>query len=191
MTTTNEACGETWLVVVDMQRIFARPDSPWATPRFDEIVEPIQQLIAWATPRVCFTRFVAPPVPLGAWTAYYQDWPFALQPGDSSDYQLIDAFRDVKGVRVDATTFSKWTPAMQQIFTPGSRMILTGVSTDCCVLSTALAAADAGVYVEVVADACRGVSDEAHRKALEVMSLYRPLVRVVTAAEVLGLGGHR
>ena len=28
---------------------------------------------------------------------------------------------------------------------PGGRLVLAGVSTDCCVLSTALAAADAGV----------------------------------------------
>ena len=40
---------------------------------------------------------------------------------------------------------------------PGvTEIVLTGVSTDCCVLSTALAAADAGVHVRVVADACAG-----------------------------------
>jgi nicotinamidase-related amidase len=64
--------------------------------------------------------------------------------------------------------------------------VLAGVSTDCCVLSTALAAADAGVAVRVVADACAGVDDESHAKALDVMSLYGPLVEVVTAADVLG-----
>ena len=63
--------------------------------------------------------------------------------------------------------------------------MLAGVSTDCCVLSTALAAADAGVEVRVVADACAGADDASHTKALQVMDLYRPLIRVVTVAEVL------
>lgn len=53
-------------------------------------------------------------------------------------------------------------------------------------LSTALAAADAGVEVLVVADACAGADDESHAKALHVLDLYRPLVRVVTVDEVLG-----
>ena len=47
--------------------------------------------------------------------------------------------------------------------------MLAGVATDCCVLSTALAAADAGCLVEVVADACAGSSDEAHERALEAV----------------------
>ena len=56
-------------------------------------------------------------------------------------------------------------------------------------LSTALAAADAGVAVRVVSDACAGIDDESHAKALHVMGLYGPLVEVVTLADVLG-GSH-
>ena len=52
-------------------------------------------------------------------------------------------------------------------------------------LSTALAAADAGVEVRIVADACAGVSDAAHERALDVMRLYGPLIQVVTVADVL------
>ena len=63
-------------------------------------------------------------------------------------------------------------------------MVLCGVSTDCCVLSTAVAAADAGVPVRVVGDACAGVSAESHRATLDVLALYGPLVQVVTSADV-------
>ena len=59
--------------------------------------------------------------------------------------------------------------------------MLAGVSTDCCVLSTAVAAADAGVPVQVVADACAGVDDAAHGKALDVLALYAPLIDVTSA----------
>jgi nicotinamidase-related amidase len=86
---------------------------------------------------------------------------------------------------VDATTFGKWTPRLATRV-GGARLVLAGVSTDCCVLSTALAAADAGVSVTVVSDACAGVDDASHAKALDIMRLYGPLVKVATTDEVLG-----
>jgi nicotinamidase-related amidase len=53
------------------------------------------------------------------------------------------------------------------------------------VLSTTLAAADAGVRTRVVADACAGANDDTHSKAIEIMALYGPLVEVTTVAAVL------
>jgi len=72
---------------------------------------------------------------------------------------------------------------------PG-QLVLAGVSTDCCVLSTALAAADAGVAVRVVADACAGATDGSHRQALDILRLYAPLVEVVSVAEILTDAGE-
>ena len=73
------------LAVIDMQRVFGERDSPWLTPRFAEIVGPIQRLVGAYRPRVIFTRFVAPDVPTGAWRRYYELWPFALQPPGCAD----------------------------------------------------------------------------------------------------------
>ena len=67
--------------------------------------------------------------------------------------------------------------------------MLTGVSTDCCVLATALAAADAGVAVRVVVDACAGASEVDHRRALEAMALFGPLITLTTVADVLASSG--
>jgi len=171
--------------VIDMQRVFGEPGSPWLTPRFAEIVAPVQKLVQAFSPRVTFTRFVAPEVPHGAWRRYYDQWPFALQPPTARLYELVDEFAGEAGPTVDATTFSKWGPELAARVGAG-RLVLAGVSTDCCVLSTALAAADAGATVRVVADACAGVDDESHAQALHIMSLYGPLVEVVTVADVLG-----
>jgi len=66
------------------------------------------------------------------------------------------------------------------------RLVLAGVTTDCCVLSTAVAAADAGVAVRVVGDACAGVDDESHRQALDILRLYAPLIEVSSLNDVLG-----
>jgi nicotinamidase-related amidase len=64
-------------------------------------------------------------------------------------------------------------------------MVLTGVSTDCCVISTALAAADAGVAVRVVSDACAGISENDHQRALDAMALYAPLIEITSVEAVL------
>ncbi|MER7643912.1 isochorismatase family protein [Streptomyces sp. NPDC126522] len=174
------------LAVIDMQRVFAEPDSPWATPRFDEAAAGVRRLLPAFGERVTFTRFLAPEKPEGAWRAYYDQWPFALQPPDSPLWRLTDEFAAQARQFVDAPTFGKWTPELAERVAPSVRLVLAGVSTDCCVLSTALAAADAGAEVLVVADACAGVDDDSHAKALHVMDLYRPLIRVVTVAEAVG-----
>ena len=171
------------LAVIDLQNVFADSASPWFTPRFAEVVPPIHRLVTAFGNDVVFTRFVAPPRPEGAWRRYYEQWPFALQPPDAPLYQVVDPFDPPS--TVDATTFGKWNARMATRV-GGAGLVLAGVSTDCCVLSTALAAADAGVAVTVVSDACAGADDESHAKALDIMRLYAPLVTVATSTEVLG-----
>jgi len=176
--------GQATLAVIDMQRVFGDRDSPWFTPRFGEIVGPIQRLVDAYRPHVVFTRFVAPAVPTGAWRRYYERWPFALQPPDARIYELVDEFAKEPAPTVTATTFGKVGDELYRMLGSG-RLVLTGVSTDCCVLSTALAAADDGVQVQVVADACAGVNDESHAKTLDILRLYSPLVEVVSLDEAI------
>ena len=171
------------LAVIDMQRVFAEPDSPWFVPRYAQAAAGIRRLLPRFGNRVVFTRFVAPDKPAGAWRPYYEQWPFALQPPQSRIWELTDEFADTDAYRLEATTFGKWTPELAERVGVGGRLVLAGVSTDCCVLSTALAAADAGVYVTVVADACAGVDDPSHQRALDVMRMYAPLIDVVDGAE--------
>ena len=182
-----------WLAVIDMQQVFADPGSAWFTPRFAEITGPVRELVAAFRPRVAFTRFVAPAEPSGAWRGYYEQWPFALRPPADPIYRLAGDFAAEPGPTVDATTFGKWGPDLADRV-GGGRLVLAGVSTDCCVLSTAVAAADAGVAVQVVAEACAGVTDESHAQALAVMRLYAPLIEVVSLAGALagasGPGGR-
>jgi nicotinamidase-related amidase len=175
-----------WLAVIDMQRVFAETGSAWLAPRFGEIVGPVRELVEAFRPRVSFTRFLAPDVPAGAWQRYYDVWPFALQPPDAPIYELVEDFAADRGQTLDAVTFGKWKPELSARVGDGGRLVLAGVSTDCCVLSTALAAADAGAEVQVVADACAGVNDVSHGQALDIMRLYSPLIEVVSLADVLG-----
>lgn len=176
------------LAVIDMQRVFGDPDSEWGTPRFAELVEPIRRLVGAFGDRVTFTRFLAPEAPTGVWRDYYQRWPFALRPPDDPIYQVADAFWPLPGPTLDATTFSKWGDELAGRIGGADPLVLAGVSTDCCVLTTALAAADAGMKVIVVADACAGVSDESHEQTLAILRLYPPHIEVLTVDELL-VGG--
>lgn len=169
---------DAWLVVIDMQLVFTG-DSPWATPGYDRASTAIERLLPRFAGRTVRTRFVAPDQPSGAWVDYYRDWPFALVPAADPLYDLTEPFAALDGPVVTATTFGKWGTGLQSVVGARPHLVLVGVSTDCCVLSTALAAADAGARVTVVADACAGASDVDHERALAAMRLYGPLVTVV------------
>lgn len=173
------------LAAIDMQRVFAESGSPWFVPRYEQASAGIRRLLPRFAGRAVFTRFLAPEKPEGAWRPYYEQWPFALQSPESRLWELTDEFAGIGAPTIEATTFGKWTPALAERVGVGGRLVLGGVSTDCCVLSTALAAADAGVQVTVVADACAGVNDTTHLQALEVMKLYAPLIEVLDADEFL------
>ncbi|MBW8872342.1 MAG: cysteine hydrolase [Leifsonia sp.] len=173
------------LVVVDMQQVFGNPASQWFTPRFSEAEAVIAEMVPAFGRRVIFTRFIAPERPEGAWVPYYEQWPFALVPADDPIYDLVLPFRDTGHPVVSEPTFGKWGPDLREALGGAQDVVLAGVSTDCCVLSTALGAADAGVRIRVAADACAGLSDADHQRALDAMALYAPLIEITDSSSVL------
>jgi nicotinamidase-related amidase len=174
-----------WLVAIDLQVVFADPASAWRTPEFARAAAATATLLPAFRDRVVRTRFVAPEQPRGAWVDYYADWPFALVPPSDPLYDLVPPFAALDGPVVSTTTFGKWGAELAAVVDPEAPLVLTGVSTDCCVLSTALAAADAGREVQVAADACAGLSEADHQRALDAMALYAPLIRITDVAAVL------
>jgi len=169
------------LVVIDMQVVFADPESPWAAPGFAAITPTVNRLIARFSPRVILTRFIAPGQPSGAWVEYYRQWPFAVQPPGAPLWELVPELDGGEHLVIDRPTFGKWGHALSSAVGDAAGIVLCGVSTDCCVLSTALAAADRGMAVEVVTDACAGATDQDHQRALDAMALYAPLIQLTTA----------
>jgi nicotinamidase-related amidase len=174
-----------WLVAVDLQRVFGDPASAWCAPRYAAAAANAARLASHFGDRAVFTRFVAPARPSGSWVPYYREFPWALEPPDSWLYELTDDVAAHANRTVAATTFGKWNADLRRVVGEQPVMVVAGVATDCCVVSTVLAAADAGASVTVVTDACAGSTDENHQKALDVMSLYAPLVSLATTAEVL------
>lgn len=177
-----------WLVVVDMQRVFAEPPSPWAAPRFAEALAGVERLLPAFSGRTVFTRYVAPLRPTGAWVPYFELWPFALVAHEDPLYELVPALEMVARNAVVETreSFGKWDDGLAAATGGARELVVAGVATDCCVIATALAAGDAGVHVRVVADACAGGTDADHERALAAMALFAPLVEVTSVDAVLG-----
>ncbi|MBW4040921.1 MAG: cysteine hydrolase [Acidobacteria bacterium] len=179
----------THLVVVDMQRVFADADSAWATPGYAAASAGVRRLLPAFAERTVFTRFVAPAEPVGAWIPYYREWPGQLRPEGDPLWDLTAELAVGDAPVVSAPTFGKWGPELAAATAGSERLVLTGVSTDCCVLSTALAAADAGRFVVVPEDACAGLTDADHRRALDAMALYGPLITISSVDAVLAMMG--
>ena len=147
--------------------------------------EILARVAAYGT-AVATTRYVAPSSPDGAWVPYFEQFPWALVPPDDPLYALTPAVAEVVADRPEmtATTFGKWglglATALEQA--TAGRLVehveVVGLATDCCVLSTVLAMADAGIAVTVRAAGCGGSTPENHERALAVMDLYAPLVTV-------------
>lgn len=173
------------LMLIDMQAVFAVPPSPWASPQYPGAeAQALRLRSAYPDDRTAITRYLPPSPVQGAWVAYFEAWPFALDP-EQADYDLMPGFEPGGATLVERTTFGKWDAVSQQAMSFPDTIVLAGVSTDCCVISTALAAADAGVRVLVAADACAGASPADHQRALDAMALYAPLIRITDTETLL------
>ena len=167
-----------WLVVVDPQAVFADPGD-LALGLSDVGVDRAADRRARGTARArahggdavrrrpLARRVVGP---------YYEEWPFALVPDEDPLYAVVPELADAAGHVLTAGTFGKW-PVLRDLVGDDAHLTLTGVSTDCCVLSTALPAADAGATVRVVRPRAR-VDPENHARALAAMALYGPQITI-------------
>ena len=173
------------LVVVDMQHVFGDPGSPWATPGFDGLIEPIEALVAASRDRFIFTRFVLPDRIEGSWKPYYETWAEVTRPERSEWFDLAEPWGSRGLATLDEPRFSKWGPGLEALTGPDRALVLCGVATDCCVVATAIAAADAGMYVRVVGDACRGIDESAHARAIELMAGFVPHIEITSLNEEL------
>lgn len=175
-----------WLIVIDPQNIFAAPDSAWGSPFFADTMPSIAELAAAFGERVIVTRWMPTADRSTSWGDYFAAWPFADRPPSDPLFDLVPAAAGLSPhPTLDLPTFGKWGAEIEGIVGRGAHVVLAGVSTDCCVLSTALAAADAGAHVTVAADACAGSSAENHVAALHVMRLYPPQITLSDTVAIL------
>ena len=175
-----------WLVVIDPQNIFASPESPWGSPFFADAMRNIRLLAAAHADRVLVTRWMPTADRSTSWGDYFEAWPFADQPVSDPLFELVPSAEGLSPhPTLDLPTFGKWGARLETIVGRGTPVVLAGVSTDCCVLSTALAGADAGGRLTIATDACAGSTAENHAAALHVLGLYPPQITLATTADII------
>ena len=179
-----------WLLVIDPQRIFADPGSDWASPFWDGAWERIRELADAVGPeRTLLTRWLPTADRRTAWGDYFRAWPFADVPASDPLYDLVPGAAELTAhPTIDEPTFGKWGPQLLAALggDPAALppLLVTGVSTDCCVITTVLAAADAGARATVVTDAVAHSSAENCAAALHTLGLFAPQVELGSTAEV-------
>jgi len=186
-TMSPSAPAQPWLVLIDLQQAFAHPDSPWCIDGFHSILPAVRWLIEAHAPRVIATRYVPPHSPQGSWVGYFERNRFALHEDSQHLWDIVpevaEQLRAINAPVVNAHTFGKWNDEMKKLVGPSPSLVLAGVSTDCCVLSTALAAVDGGCHVRVATEACMAAVPLVHHRALDVMAGFSSIVDVTGRQE--------
>lgn len=179
-----EQRGNAALVVIDMQRIFQEPQSQWFVSNYQDVEQNVRKLRD-SFEQVIWTRFVRDPQEHGVWADYYNRWNECREEPKSDRWNITVPLQGNEQV-LSLPTFSKWGAELARMTEGYQHLVVAGVATDCCVLSTVLGAVDAGKHVTVVSDACGGATPRAHDQALELMELLSPMLAVRTSASIMG-----
>ena len=179
-------------LVVDMQELF-RSHGDWGTPALTEIVPPILRLLDARPERACFSRFIPPEKmedATGAWRRYYRRWHgVTLEKMDRDLVEIVPELLPWATWVIDKSGYSALGNASlrQAVSSPeGQCLILSGVETDVCVLSTVMEAIDLGLRVILAADAMASSVAQCHDLALQILEQrFDEQVEIATVDEII------
>jgi nicotinamidase-related amidase len=176
---------EPWLVVVDVQRCFTTPGEEWYAHGAEDLSPKIVAMMAVFHERTVATRFVSEQRPQGAWADYYRRWPKMQLLEDHPSWDLDPEIRSALGDNPVCTGsgFSKWAE-VRRVVPADAPLVICGVATEACVLSTVLDAVEAGRRVSLLEDLCRGSTSALHEAAIAVMETFSPMVRVSSSSQL-------
>ena len=170
-----EQAGGDLLLVIDMQNAYTA-EGPWTCPNMARATEQIIALIeSGRFSEVVFTRFDAPQDPVGTWKDYN-----VINREVNEDEWMNEMVPELAPYLTQYSVFSKSTyssmtvpeirEAAEQCTARGGSVVLTGVVSECCVLSTAFEAIDLGCPVIYITDACAGCSDDLEAAVVSVLA---------------------
>lgn len=179
-------------LVVDMQELFrSHPD--WGSASLSTIVAPIRKLVAARPDSTYFSRFM-PPAQIehatGAWRRYYRRWAnVTLDRMDPGLVEVVTELRPWAHRLVDKLGYSAMGNADFRRIATAARdhcLIVSGVETDVCVLSTVMEAMDLGLRVIIAVDAVASSVAECHGLALQIMEQrFDEQVEIATVDEII------
>lgn len=179
------------LLFIDFQKIFNEQDKGWHIPNLQKALDnalKVKEYFDWnfnASTQTVSTRYIPPMNITKEWTNYFNnEYPNVPTRGEHALYDLIENVPSSYVISVPK--FSKWKAIGRSThINEPNNVYITGVSTDCCVLSTALSAVDSGYKVYIISDACAAPSNQDHLRALEVMKGFKPNLEIITTEELL------
>ena len=158
-------------LAIDMQLLFAEPESPWCVPWMGRILPQVLELANRHPERTVFTRFIPPRQPEdmpGAWQDYYKRWRAMTQ--QNLDERLLDLAPPLQALvppahLCDKAVYSafgnpklaRWLKAQG-----ADTLIVSGGETDVCVLASVMSALDFGYHIVLATDALCSASDKTH-----------------------------
>ena len=181
-------------VVIDMQRLFDE-ETGWRVPDLAAVLRPIGKLIEHRPARALYARFITPASigeSKGAWQRYYRQWPQVIR--DRLPVGIFDLVAPLAGQaaphqQFDKEGFSAFSgPAFPGMLRDlgASTLVLSGVETDVCVLSTALEAIERGLRVVIATDAVTSSSPAGHRATLDhVLPRFEPMLDLAPSADII------
>jgi nicotinamidase-related amidase len=147
------------ILVTDMQNVYTQGQE-WACLDTEGISLKIADIAAVAKERgadVCLTRFMPPQTPEGTWKEYNKKYA-----GINANSWLNELVPTVKELTqtfpvYDKSVYSSLSiPQIREAARTATRVVLTGVVAECCVLWTAVDAIDLGCKVIYLTDAVSG-----------------------------------
>jgi len=143
------------LLVIDMQRVYA-PGGAWQTPGFATVAGRIKNLCQLYERRL-FTRHLAFEEAPGRWQCYNKA--FSEINADAEAARLIPELEAIEHLEFDKYTYSALASGDLQAHLLAENyeeILICGVQTEFCVLSTLLNAVDLGFPITLIPDACAG-----------------------------------
>ncbi len=164
------------LLIIDMQNVYTTGEE-WACLDTEGVAKRLLRIIdAKEDNNVIFTRFLANETPEGVWKDYNNKYKKINDNAWANE--MLPEFKDVleKYPLYTKSVYSSLAiPAVQAAAKKATRVIISGVVAECCVLSTVLALMDEGIYMIYLTDGVSGLTKEKEEATELILSGLSPL----------------
>jgi len=164
------------LLIIDVQNAYDQ-NQPWECPNITQAVENIK-LIAKSkiTDNIYATAYIAPTHPQGVWKDYNEKYSdINKDPYANEIISSVKALCPSDHIYTKSTYSAMKIADMAEVAMNAPYVIVTGVTTGCCVLSTVMDLIDMGIYVYLVKDATAGSSIECEQAVWTTLKGLSPL----------------
>ena len=175
------------LLVIDMQNVYTK-NQQWGCTDTEGVAKRLSELLVEKPElNTIFTQFIASDNPIGVWQDYN-----SKNEKINNDVWLNEIVQQLKPFTEKYPLYSKSTyssttiPEVYKEAKKASRVVVSGVVADCCVLSTVFSLIDEGCYVVYLTDGTSGIDKETENATKATLKGLSPLhISFMTIAEYM------